>query len=203
MTTSTGDANNDPAGNVAAGIGLDQLFRYAASQRPDALALIDPPDREQVTGGTPRSLTYAQADRAISSIAARLAGLGLATGDIVGLQMPNTVEGVLALLGILRAGLIAAPLPLLWRRADCTAALAMIKASALITHCRVGATDHGDIATKTAAAVSTIRHVGLFGGNRDGAFSFDDGESEPAPDFAPARRNDADPALVTFDVTAK
>jgi hypothetical protein len=63
MTTSTDDATNDPAGNVAAGIGLDQLFRYAASQRPDALALVDPPDREQVTGGAPRTLTYAQADR--------------------------------------------------------------------------------------------------------------------------------------------
>src|ERR1700733_10707129 len=164
MMKSTGDAINDPASNVAAGIGLDQLFRYAASQRPDALALVDPPDREQVIGGAPRALTYAQADRAISSIAARLAGLGLAAGDIVGLQMPNTVEGVLALLGILRAGLVAAPLPLLWRRADCTAALATIRASALIATCRVGATDHGDIATKTAAAVSTIRHVGLFGG---------------------------------------
>ena len=67
MMKSTGDAINDPASNVAAGIGLDQLFRYAASQRPDALALVDPPDREQVIGGAPRALTYAQADRAISS----------------------------------------------------------------------------------------------------------------------------------------
>ena len=39
------------------------------------------------------------------------------TDAVVGMQLPNTVESVIALLGVLRAGMIAAPLPLLWRRA--------------------------------------------------------------------------------------
>ena len=85
---------------------------------PRALALIDPPNREHFTDGAPRRLTYAQADRAISAIAARLRALGLPTDAVVALQLPNTVEGVLALLGVLRAGMIAAPLPLLWHRHD-------------------------------------------------------------------------------------
>ena len=97
---------------------LDDLFRRAAARRPDALALADPPNRESFTDGPPRRLTYAEADRMVSAIAARLRTLGLPTDAIVGIQLPNTVESVLTMLGVLRAGLIAAPLPLLWRRAD-------------------------------------------------------------------------------------
>src|SRR3954454_356694 len=49
---------------------LDDLFRRAAASRPDALALIDPPSRSSSTDGAPRRLTYAQANRAISALAA-------------------------------------------------------------------------------------------------------------------------------------
>ena len=80
---------------------LDDLFRRAGVRRHDAVALIDPPNRERFTDGAPRKLTYAQADRAISAIAARLRGLGLPTDAVVALQLPNTVESVLALLGVI------------------------------------------------------------------------------------------------------
>ena len=51
---------------------LDDVFRRAAVRRPDAIALADPPNRATVTGGVPRRLTFAQADRMISAIAVRL-----------------------------------------------------------------------------------------------------------------------------------
>src|SRR5438105_14449276 len=56
---------------------LDHLFARALERRPDALALIDPPDRASFTDGPVRRLTYAQADRAISALAARLRSFGL------------------------------------------------------------------------------------------------------------------------------
>ncbi|HSP48953.1 MAG TPA: hypothetical protein VLN61_01970 [Pseudolabrys sp.] len=37
--------------------------------------MIDPPHGETITGGAPRRLTYAEADRAISALAAKLRGL--------------------------------------------------------------------------------------------------------------------------------
>jgi len=155
-------------------ITLDDLFRAAVAQRPDHLALVDPPHREAFTTGVPRRLTYAQADRAVGAIAARLSRDGLARDEVVALQMPNTVEAVLALLGVLRAGLIASPMPLLWRHADCTAAIAAAGARALITMGRVGATDHGALAAAVAARAPTIKHVYVFGGARDRAASLDD-----------------------------
>jgi acyl-CoA synthetase (AMP-forming)/AMP-acid ligase II len=86
---------------------LDDLFRRAVAERPNALALVDPPDRLSFTDGPVRRLTYAQADRAISALAARLRGFGLPTDSVVAIQLPNTVESVIALLAVLRAGLIA------------------------------------------------------------------------------------------------
>jgi len=53
---------------------LDDLFRRAGVRHPDALALADPPNRQNFTNGIPRALSFAQADRAIFAIAARLRG---------------------------------------------------------------------------------------------------------------------------------
>lgn len=190
-----------------AGVTLDHLFRYAALQRPDALALIDPPNRTAFTAGAPRALTYREADRAITAIAARLRGLGLSTDQIVGIQLPNTVEGVLALFGVLRAGLIASPLPLLWRRRDCTAAMTATAARALISTTRIGAADHGEIAMSTASDAFTIGHICMFGGSDDdGVVALDGALIEAAPAFTPLNRG-KDAALhlaaITWDVDAR
>lgn len=183
---------------------LDELFRMTAARRPDAIALIDPPNRAAFTDGAPRSLTYAQADRIVSAIAARLRRMGLPTDAVVAVQLPNSVEAVLTLLGVLRAGLIAAPLPLLWRHADCIAALNRVAAKALVTCRRVGATEHGALAMRVAAEVFSIRYVCGFGrGLPEGVVPFDnlfDGDRNEI--VAPVERK-SDPAahlaVVTFD----
>ena len=154
---------------------LDDLFHRAAERRGDALALIDPPDRASFTDGAPKRLTYTEADRIVTSIAARLIDLGLRTDAIVALQLPNTVESVLALLGVLRAGMIAVPLPLLWRQMEAPRALGRIGARALITARRIGPVDHGELAMHIAADTFTIRFLCAFGQKGlDGVVSFED-----------------------------
>jgi AMP-binding enzyme len=154
---------------------IEALFRHVAKRRPDALALADAANRASFTGGEPRRLTYAEAERIVTAIAGRLRGMGLSTDAIVGIQLPNIVENILAMLGVLRAGMILAPLPLLWRRADVVTALARIGAKALITCGRVGAFNHGQFAMRVAAEVFSIRYVCGFGKNLpDGVVSFDD-----------------------------
>lgn len=184
---------------------IDDVFRRAAARRPDALALADPPNRAAVTDGAPRRLTFAEADRMISAVAVRLRRLGLGIDDIVGIQMANTVDAVVTLLGILRAGLIAAPLPLLWRQADCVAALNRIGAKALIVSRRIGTVDHCALAMNVAAEVFRIRQVGGFGDNLpDGVIGFDDlysaAAGEPPPAIERAVNPAAHVAVITFDV---
>src|SRR5215472_236853 len=142
---------------------LDELFRGAVVARPDAPALVDPPDRASFTDGAPRSLTWAEADRVVSATANLLRSLGLPPGAIVAVQLPNVVENVLALMGALRAGLIAAPLPLLWRQTETCGALGRVSARALISCRRVGEVDHADLAMHVAAETFAIRFVCAFG----------------------------------------
>ncbi|HEY4919383.1 MAG TPA: class I adenylate-forming enzyme family protein [Xanthobacteraceae bacterium] len=185
---------------------LDDVFRRAVTRRPDAIALADPPNAAAVTGSEPRRLTYAQADRMITAVAARVRHLGLQADQVVGLQMANTVDAVVTLLGVLRAGLIAMPLPLLWREADCVGALKRVGARAFIVSGRIGAVDHCALAMNVAAEAFQIRQVGGFGaGLADGVIAFDDLYAEAAPPAPPAIARPVNPAahtaIITWDVS--
>ena len=103
------------------------------------LALIDPPNRATFTDGAPRRLTYAQAERAVAAIAGAAApAWGCRPTPSSAFNCPTQSKACSTILGVMRAGMIAAPLPLLWRRADAVAALGRIGAKALITCGRVG-----------------------------------------------------------------
>jgi hypothetical protein len=185
---------------------LDDLFRRAGVRHPDTPALVDPPDREKFTDGAPRALTFSQADRAIASLAARLRGLGLATDTPVAIQLPNTVESIIALLGVLRAGMIAVPLPLLWRQREIGAALGRIGAKAIITCARAGATAQAEIAVQAAAELFSIRFVCGFGNELpDGVVPVDDVFTAGHRGLSPPPRRNGNPAahvaVVTFDLT--
>ena len=202
-------ASNEDGGMPAAARGatLDDLFRRAVAARPDAPALIDPPDRAAFTDGAPRRLTWAEADRVVSTIANLLRSLALPPGAIVALQLPNVVEGALTLLGVLRAGLIAAPLPLLWRQAEACAALGRLSARVLVSCRRVGEVDHAELAMHVAAETFAIRFVCAFGNPiADGIIPLDDvfDAALPAPPSAPDQTDDpaGRTAVVTFDIAA-
>jgi hypothetical protein len=145
----------------------------------------------------------------VAAIAARLRELNVAADAVVGLQIANTVEGVLTLLAVLRAELIAMPLPLLWRRADAIGGIRRTGASALIVSGRIGATDHFDLAVNAAAEAFTVRQVCGFGPHPpDGAISLDDLDAAHGTVAAGAGERAAAPgrgahlAAVTWDVAA-
>ena len=185
---------------------IDELFRAAAERRPDAIALTDPPNRDSFTDGAPRRLTFAEADRAINAIASKLRQIGLPTDTFVGIALPNTIESVLTILGVLRAGMIAVLLPLLWRRTEIAAALGRIGAKTIVTSSRIGDFEASAVAVQVASDVFGIRHVCSFGRNLpDGVMPFDPLLSGGAVDPPPRIPRDGDPAaylaIVTFDVT--
>jgi len=183
---------------------FDDLFRRAALRDVDAIALADAPNRESFTDGAPRRLNYAQADRAISAMAGKLRRLGLQTDAVVALQLGNTVESVIALLGVLRAGMIAAPLPLLWREHDIVRALNPLGVKAIVTSSRVGSVAPIDMAMRVAAELFPVRYVCGFGRVLpDGVVPLDGVFASSPLDYGhpPARLGDAAAhvAVVTFD----
>lgn len=187
-------------------ITIDELLRSAARRRPDAPALVDAENREGFTDGKQRHITYAEADRIVDAIARRLRSMALPIDAVVGIQLPNIVQNVLVILGVLRAEMIAAPLPLLWRHAEAGEALGRIGAKALVTCGRVGTFNHADSALHLAAKVFSIRYVCAFGSNLpDGVVSFDDlmdaDACDPGSPIETERKSNAPShlAAVTFD----
>ncbi|GAA2515262.1 non-ribosomal peptide synthetase [Winogradskya humida] len=75
-----------------------------AAATPDAPAVVFD------DGGPVRTITYAQLDRSANRLAHELINRGVRPGDLVGLRLPRSVEAVVAMLAVLKAG--AAFLPL-------------------------------------------------------------------------------------------
>ena len=126
-----------PVTQPAASPTLDTLFQRSLTRQPDTLALVDPVNKQRITGQKPKRLTYAQADRVISSLAAHFIETGLPANSVIAIQLPNTIEFALTVLAAYRAGLVVAVLPLLWRQAELTMALNRTAARGLAGEGRV------------------------------------------------------------------
>ena len=182
---------------------LDGLFRRILARKPDALALLDPCDKQRVTGDRPKRLTFAEADRAISALSAHFIEAGLPANSVVAVQLPNTVEFMLTVLAAQRAGLVVALLPLLWRQAELTVALNRTGARAIVTTGRIDGVVHADLAMNAAAEAFSIRHVCGFGHELpEGMASLDLALSGESVTTRPVTQDGRRAAIISFDVTA-
>ncbi|MBY0382356.1 MAG: acyl--CoA ligase [Xanthobacteraceae bacterium] len=180
---------------------LCDLFARTASRTPNALALCDPPNKLRLTGQPAACLSYAEADRAIASLAMQMTNTGLPTGSIVAVQMANTIEYPLILLAAWRAGLVVALLPQLWRQAELTEALNRLGARALVVSSRIEIIDHADLAMNAAAEVFSIRHVFGFGSSLPDGMTPLDWTIEPVDTVMPSGISARRAAIASFDVT--
>jgi hypothetical protein len=182
---------------------LEGLFRRVLARQPELTALIDPVNKERVTGLVPKRLTFEQADRAISALAAHFIDAGLPPNSVVAVQLPNTVEFALTVLAAHRAGLIVALLPLLWRQAELTVALNRSGARAIVTMSKIDGISHADLAMNAAAEAFSIRHVCGFGSDLpEGMASLDQALAAPSGTIRDVRQDGRRAAIVSFDVTA-
>jgi hypothetical protein len=183
---------------------LDGLFRRVLARQPDALALLDPPNKSRLTGQTPKRLTFAEADRAISALAAHFIEAGLPANSVVAVQLPNTVDFMLTVLAAHRAGLIVALVPLLWRQAELTVALSRTGARAIVTAGKIDGVDHADLAMNAAVEAFSVRHVCGFGSDLpDGMASLDQAIARPSTTTRTVTQDGRRAALISFDVTAE
>ena len=183
---------------------LDVLFQRTLSRKPDAPALLDPINKQRVTGQPPKRLSYREADRAISALAAHFVESGLPANSIVAVQLPNTVEFALTVLAAHRAGLVVAVLPLLWRQAELVAALNRTAARAIVTSSRIDGISYADLAMNAAAEAFSIRHVCGFGDDLpDGMGSLDRALANPSSTARTVIQDGRKAAMISFDVTGE
>jgi len=182
---------------------LDGLFRRILARKPDAPALLDPLNKQRITGQQPKRLTFTQADRAISALSAHFIESGLPANSVIAVQLPNTIEFALTVLAAHRAGLIVALLPLLWRQAELTVALNRTGARAIVTTSKVDGVSHADLAMNAAAEAFSIRHVCGFGADLpEGMASLDHALSIESTTSRAVTQDGRKAAVISFDVTA-
>ena len=182
---------------------LDTLFRRILARQPDALALVDPVNKQRVTGTAPKRLTYAQADRAISALAAHFIESGLPANSVIAVQLPNTIEFALTVLAAYRAGLVVAVLPLLWRQAELTMALNRTAARAIVTSSKIDGIVYADLAMNAAAEAFSIRHVCGFGTDLpEGMASLDNAILRESTTTRAVIQDGRKAALISFDLTS-
>ena len=85
-------------------LSIAEAVAHNARRKPDHPAL------EQ--GG--RVFSYAELDRRVRQIAHRLRAAGLTEGDIVGLSLPDTIDHMAIMIGVLRMGAIVLPMDVRW-----------------------------------------------------------------------------------------
>ncbi len=183
---------------------LDALFQRITARNRDAIALVDPLNKPRITGQPQLRLTYEQADRAISALAAHFIEAGLPTHSVIAVQLPNTVEFMLTVLAAHRAGLVVALFPLLWRQSELVGALNRTSARAIVTTSRIDGVIYADLAMNAAAEAFSIRHVCGFGNDLpEGMASLDQAIARPSNTVRSVVQDGRKAAIISFDVTSE
>ena len=151
-----------------------------AAAHPERIAFVD--------AGAGRTLSYAALDAASARVAAALRNHGLRPGDTVLIAHPVTLELYVALIGMLRAGLVPAiPPPGADLGALARCVLAYPPRAVLA----------GGIGWAAVAAIPALRRAMRFA-TVGGPFAFDIIHAGVASDGEVVARDDGDPAMLTF-----
>lgn len=138
---------------------LDELFAAQLNAQPDALAVADAPNRDEVLPGEPRRLTWRELDAEVSAMSAELAAAGVGPGAAMAVQLPNTVELVVSLLACFRNGGVAVPFPIQHREHELGMGIGLTKPAALVTAPRPDREDQLAIVERALAACGEQPHL--------------------------------------------
>ncbi|MFK7975351.1 MAG: AMP-binding protein, partial [Halioglobus sp.] len=116
---------------------LHGLLAQHATERPDALACKDQPNRESLTGDLPLTLTWSELDQASDNIAAALQEKGVASGDIVMVQLPNIVELLVTYYAMSKLGAVLSPVPTAYGHHELQLISSTLKTDMLLTIAQV------------------------------------------------------------------
>lgn len=161
---------------------VDDLFRANVAATPDREAVVDPPNRAEITDGAVQRLRYRDMDDLVGRLATVLLDQGVARDDVVAVQLPNVVELTACYLAAARIGAILTPVPVQYREHELGYCLSHTGTKAVLTATRIGKHSHAAMFGGLKAEVPSLKHVLAWGKETPlGAISLDDAVSKATP----------------------
>ncbi|PUE11122.1 short-chain-fatty-acid--CoA ligase [Limnohabitans sp. T6-5] len=117
---------------------MGELFIKTAEQQLQAMAVVDPPNRQDICGVAPLSWTWGQLLQQVGRYSALFHAQGLRKDDVIVMQLPNCVEMHAIYLACAITGVVVSPVPVQYRAHELTHVFATTQAKLGITTERVG-----------------------------------------------------------------
>ncbi len=162
---------------------VDQLFDAQVRERPDATAVVDPANRADLTGTAARRLTWRELDAESTALAAELLALGLGRGDVLGVQVPNTIELVEVYVAAWSVGIVVSPLPMQYREREIVGMANQAEFAAFLTVPRFGGRSPVAEVHEARERIPSLRTVIAYGPTQEAA-DLPDGVLHLAPTAA-------------------
>ncbi len=129
----------------------------------EAIALIDPPDRNRITDGAPVRLSWEQVAARVDHLCLVLMDAGIGKGDVALCASPTVHETIVTQLACLRLGIVVAPVSVQYRDYELSLLIGLVSPKVLIGFSRLGKHNNGQMLRTLSASVPEKPIVLLFG----------------------------------------
>lgn len=117
---------------------IGDLLLHWAERRSTELAVVDPPNKFEISGCPPEQWTWRELLEQVGRYAALLEKLGLQKDDILVMQLPNSVEQHAIYLACAITGIVVSPIPVQYRTHEIAHVMDITQAKLVITTQHVG-----------------------------------------------------------------
>jgi acyl-CoA synthetase (AMP-forming)/AMP-acid ligase II len=123
---------------------LYSLFQDALTSCKNQEALVDPENRQDITGDAPKRLSFDDIDKTVERYATIFFEQGLRKDDIAIIQLPNVVELPMVYLALSKLGIICSPIPMQYGAYEITSIVAETEPKAFISIETFNSTKHAE-----------------------------------------------------------
>ena len=181
---------------------LDALVETAVRARPARKSFADAPDMESWSDQTPKLTNAGEFGALVQTFSRQIMTLGLRQGDAVLVAMPNTVDGVVTLVGLMTAGLVPCPISVVASALEIQLAAEILGAKAIITTNRYAHLSPSLTAREAASKFYGVRFVCAFGQHPpEGVVSLEGWTADELWQDALPANDPTDIALITLDTS--
>ncbi|MCG8564777.1 MAG: acyl--CoA ligase [Desulfobacterales bacterium] len=137
---------------------VDRLAQQAKTD-PERVCLVDPANRQALTGHDPERITYGEFVKRVDATAAALVKMGLKKDDVVMVQLPNCWELAMLYFAVSKAGGITSPSPVLWRENELSYIAGLTEARFFVTLEKFNGFSHFEMGESLAGKHDTLEHL--------------------------------------------